>query len=303
MRERSGSICAEKFPQIGLLWKFFKHMKLYKNKQSVFLEYQEQWYHKETVDWDTLINRKGLFSLLKEEITDWNKLEHKPEFEPDAPISGQEVWAAGVTYLRSKVARMEEAEAGGGGDFYDRVYDADRPEIFFKATADRTVGTGGQVFIRRDSSWNVPEPELTLFCTTVGSIEGYTIGNDMSSRSIEGENPLYLPQAKTYERCAGLGPCIYITEKALPTDTTIRMEIYRGSERMYSDQVAISQMKRSFTELVDYLFRECNFPKGCYLMTGTCLVPDDNFTLHVADKIIIQIDVIGELIGIVGRRE
>ena len=197
---------------------------------------------------------------------------------------------------------MREAEEAGGGDFYDRVYDAERPEIFFKATAARTVGSGDIVNIRRDSSWDVPEPELTLFCNSHGSIEGYTIGNDMSSRSIEGENPLYLPQAKTYERCAGLGPCIYVIEEAISPDTEIQMEILRGGESMYKDQVKISMMKRTHTELVGYLFRECNFPKGCFLMTGTCLVPDENFTLKEGDMIHIKIDGIGELVNKVGTR-
>ncbi len=277
-------------------------MRLYKQQDSALLEVAEKWFEKSPCDWDALINRQNLYHLLKEEAVHWQPLESPPELGSAPPIGKQEVWAAGVTYLRSKVARMEEAEAAGGGDFYDRVYEAPRPELFFKATAARTVGSGDRVHIRKDSSWSVPEPELTLFCSSAGTIEGYSIGNDMSSRSIEGENPLYLPQAKTYERSAGLGPCIYLLEHPIPKSTQIHMQIYRGADCLYNDQVAISQMKRSLEELVEYLFRECNFPYGCFLMTGTCLVPDDDFTLKVEDRINIQIDGIGELVNYVGSR-
>lgn len=278
-------------------------MKLYKHAQTTYLEIDDNWYRKTNSNWDEIINRKGLYHFLKADLTNWDLLFKKPDLGKDAPIGNQEVWAAGVTYLRSKVARMEEAKAGGGGDFYDKVYDAERPELFFKATAARTVGNGDIVFIRRDSTWDVPEPELTLFCCSEGTIEGYSIGNDMSSRSIEGENPLYLPQAKTYDRSAGLGPCIYILEHPIPKNTLIQMEILRNGQQMYSDSVPISQIKRDLTELAYYLFQECNFPFGVFLMTGTCLVPDDNFTLAVGDEIRIRIDGIGELVNFVGRRE
>lgn len=277
-------------------------MKLYKNNTAALLEKDGKWYRK-NADWDTLINRKGLFAFLENDLPNWEKLSTAPELGTQPPIGNQEVWAAGVTYLRSKVARMEEAKSAGGGDFYDRVYDAPRPEIFFKATAARTVGSGDTVFIRRDSRWDVPEPELTLFCSSEGTIEGYTIGNDMSSRSIEGENPLYLPQAKTYERSAGLGPCILLLKAPIPLTTQIHMDILRGSLTMYSEKVEISQMKRTLNELVEYLFRECNFPQGVFLMTGTCLVPDDSFTLAVGDEVRIRIDGIGELRNKVGKRE
>jgi 2-dehydro-3-deoxy-D-arabinonate dehydratase len=277
-------------------------MKLYKNAQSALLKVDAQWYRRQSIDWDQLINREGLYAFLISDLANWEKLDQAPELGTNPPIGQQEVWAAGVTYLRSKVARMEEAEAAGGGDFYDRVYDADRPELFFKATAARTVGSGEQVNIRKDSNWDVPEPELTLFCSSAGTIEGYTIGNDMSSRSIEGENPLYLPQAKTYERCAGLGPCIWVKEEPISPDTQIHMQILRSGQSMYQDHVSISQMKRGLQELVDFLFRECNFPLGVFLMTGTCLVPGDDFTLQKGDEIRIQIDGIGELVNHVGKR-
>lgn len=277
-------------------------MKLYKNKNQAILAFNQKWYRKTVYNWDELVNRKGLYAFIIEDLILWEVLKNQPTLGQEAPIGNQEVWAAGVTYLRSKEARMEEAKAAGGGDFYDKVYDAERPELFFKATAARTVGNGDIVHIRRDSTWNVPEPELTLFCCSEGTIEGYSIGNDMSSRSIEGENPLYLPQAKTYERSAGLGPCIYVTETPLPQTTLIRMDILRNGTSMYQDSVPISQIKRGLTELTDYLFSECNFPNGVFLMTGTCLVPDDSFTLAVGDEIRISIDGIGELVNFLGMR-
>lgn len=277
-------------------------MKLYKNKNTAYLQIAQYWFQKTDCNWDQLINREGLYAFLKQDLPNWKRLVNTPELGKDAPIGNQEVWAAGVTYLRSKVARMEEAQAAGGADFYDKVYEAERPEIFFKATANRTVGNWDKVFIRRDSLWNVPEPELTLFCSSAGTIEGYTIGNDMSSRSIEGENPLYLPQAKTYDRSASLGPCLLVLEKPIPKSTVIQMSIFRDGVQLYQDSVQISQIKRSLPELVSYLFRECHFPNGCFLMTGTCLVPEDSFTLELGDEIQIKISGIGELINFVGMR-
>ncbi len=278
-------------------------MRLYRQGNDAYLQLDNRWLIKREVDWDELINRKKLHDYLMVEKSKWDEIEVPSTWIPNAPIKNQEVWAAGVTYLKSKVARMEEAEAAGGGDFYDRVYDAERPEIFFKATAPRTVGPEEDVFIRSDSSWNVPEPELTLFCSSEGSIEAYTIGNDMSSRSIEGENPLYLPQAKTYDRSAALGPCLLILKEPISQDTEISMSISRARTTLYSDSVAIRQMKRKLPELVHFLFRACSFPYGCFLMTGTCLVPDDDFTLQSGDHIAISIDGIGELKNMVALRQ
>lgn len=278
-------------------------IRIYKRGRDVLIERADRWYEVSNTDWDQFVNRKGLYSYVEGQLHDENILDSMPDFSSDAPIGKQEVWAAGVTYLKSKIARMEEAEAAGGGNFYDRVYDAARPEIFFKATAARTVGDSQEVYIRRDSSWDVPEPELTLFLSSAGTIEGYTIGNDMSSRSIEGENPLYLPQAKTYEKCAGLGPCILLTKEPIKPSTNIHLKIERKNQTMYDQSVEISQMKRTHSELAEYLFRECEFPHGCFLMTGTCLVPDHPFTLEVGDKIIIEIDHIGRLINYVSRRK
>ncbi len=278
-------------------------IRIYKQGVDIILEKDEHWYEIANADWNQFINRVGLYRYVREQLTEATRLGEPPVLSGDPPISGQEVWAAGVTYLRSKIARMEEAEAAGGGNFYDRVYDAPRPELFFKATAARTVGDGQEVFIRRDSTWDVPEPELTLFISSSGTIEGYTIGNDMSSRSIEGENPLYLPQAKTYEKCAGLGPCIMVSANPISPETRIHMLIERAGKTMYDQSIEISQMKRTHTELAGYLFRECEFPQGCFLMTGTSLVPDHPFTLQVGDKISIEIDGIGKLINYVARKE
>jgi 2-dehydro-3-deoxy-D-arabinonate dehydratase len=212
-----------------------------------------------------------------------------------APIESQEIWAAGVTYFRSRTARMAESETAGGGSFYDRVYNAERPELFFKALPHRVVGPGGAVRIRRDSKWNVPEPELALLISPGGKITGYTIGNDMSSRDIEGENPLYLPQAKSYDGSCALGPAILVAPEPLAASTEIRMNIVRNGASVFSDATTLAAMKRRPVELVEYLFRETSFPNGCFLLTGTGIIPPDSFTLQTGDAVEIGIDGIGLL--------
>jgi 2-dehydro-3-deoxy-D-arabinonate dehydratase len=211
------------------------------------------------------------------------------------PIGSQEVWAAGVTYLRSRDARMDESKDAGAADCYQRVYEAERPELFFKSLPHRVAGHNSPVFIRNDSEWNVPEPELTLYINAEGTVQAYTIGNDVSSRSIEGENPLYLPQAKVYERSAALGPCLYIPETPIAPETEIRLLIYRNKIVMYEGTTPISRMKRSLNELATYLYHACDFPAGCFLMTGTCLVPPNEFTLQEGDVVEISITGIGTL--------
>lgn len=273
-------------------------MKVYKTNNGVCIEANGQFFQKEIANWDTFINRKGLFQKLSEEIKSYDVTSQPTQLE--APIGSQEIWASGVTYLRSRDARMEESKDAGGGTFYDRVYDADRPELFFKATAARTVGPNGTVRVRKDSTWNVPEPELTLLLSSEGTIEGYTVGNDMSSRSIEGENPLYLPQAKTYEGCAALGPCIYVPGQPIDPASMIKLEILRKGGSVFKGQIPLSNMKRTHTDLVAYLFRECNFPNGCFLMTGTGIIPPDEFTLEVGDEVRISIENIGTLTNTVG---
>ena len=242
-------------------------------------------------NWDEFINQPNLFEICGQQSFTESAAE-----TTQTPIDSQEIWAAGVTYLRSKVARMEESKESGGDTFYDKVYDAQKPEIFYKGNKLRAVGHNGHVRIRKDSAWNVPEPELTLFINKQHQIAGYLIGNDMSSRDIEGENPLYLPQAKVYDASAGIGPCLLVTEKPLAPETIISMRIYRAKEEVFQGETQISQMKRSHEELREYLTREMSFPQGAYLMTGTCIVPDPPFTLQAHDEIHIQIEPIGTLI-------
>ena len=276
-------------------------MKIYKINEGIVIEHNYLFHLSPYTNWDDFINRDNLYNTLQKEIESCVKVssEWMQQAVIIAPIQSQEIWAAGVTYLRSRHARVEESKDSGGGTFYDKVYDAERPEIFFKAIAQRTVGHNGSVRIRKDSTWDVPEPELTLFITSAGNIVGYTIGNDMSSRSIEGENPLYLPQAKMYDGCAALGPCVYVPEEPIAPETKIEITIERGAHVMYNDSITISQMKRQHKELVAFLYRECSFPFGCFLMTGTGIVPPNSFTLSSGDIIKITIDNIGTLINTV----
>ncbi len=276
-------------------------MQVYKTADGLVIHNENKFYFKKGTDWDEFINRINLYEFLLKEIEGLPMTEDHSVIDCiEAPIENQEIWASGVTYMRSKQARMEESKKAGGGSFYDKVYEAERPELFFKANAQRTVGDRGTVRIRKDSHWDVPEPELTLFICAEGTIEGYTIGNDMSSRSIEGENPLYLPQAKTYEGCAGLGPCIYVPKKTIAKDTVISLDILRRGNSVFSGSICIDQMKRKHSELAAFLFRECKFPKGCFLMTGTGIVPPDDFSLQVGDEVRISIDRIGTLTNFVG---
>jgi 2-dehydro-3-deoxy-D-arabinonate dehydratase len=266
-------------------------MKLFRTRQCIMLEEAGAFSRLPGADWDALINDEGSLQKARD---------HTPCLAPTLaellpPISGQEVWAAGVTYYRSRDARMEESKDASGGDFYAKVYEAERPELFFKAPPYRVVGTGAPVRIRRDAKWSVPEPELTLVINSRGTIIGYTIGNDMSSRDIEGENPLYLPQAKVYDGSCALGPCVYVTQDPLSPDTKIELGIRRGGAVVFSGSTTIRSIKRSFTELVAYLYRETSFPHGCLLMTGTGIVPPTDFTLQRADEITVKIDGIGEL--------
>lgn len=264
-------------------------LKLYRTRKGAVVEREGKYFGLPDQNWDELLDCADLW----ERLHSANELCSRPD--PIAPVVSQEIWAAGVTYLRSKTARMEESKDAGGGDFYDRVYVAERPELFFKSAGWRVVGPGGKMRLRRDSRWNVPEPELTLVLNTRGKIIGYTIGNDLSSRDIEGENPLYLPQAKVYDGSAAIGPCLLITERALPPETEIVLEIWRAGAQAFRASTQISQIKRSFKELTEYLFREMSFPYGVFLMTGTGIVPPDNFSLQSGDEVRITIEPIGTL--------
>lgn len=235
---------------------------------------------------------KGEIDAILAEVQKRIIIEHPGDSLPPVPRD-TEIWAAGVTYLRSKSARMEESEEAGGDVFYDLVYDADRPELFFKSMGYRAVGPGGLIRVREDSEWDVPEPELTLAINAGGEIFGFTIGNDVSSRSIEGENPLYLPQAKVYNGSCSVGPCILIGE--LADDAKIALEIKRGDEVAFSGATDLTQLKRSLDELVEFLYRELDFPNGAMLMTGTGVVPGTDFTLTSGDVVQIEIEGIGVL--------
>lgn len=274
-------------------------MRIYKLPNAVAIEENGEYYTMD-VNWDVFINDDQLARKVKA-LTEIMKPVDAGIIENSLPPIGnnQELWACGVTYYRSMVGRQEESKAAGGADFYGKVYEAERPECFFKSTPHRVVGNHELVRIRKDSSWDVPEPELTLVVTSSGKIIGYTIGNDMSSRSIEGENPLYLPQAKTYDGCAAVGPCVYLTDEPLSPDTQIHLKINRNGNNVFEGSISISQMKRTPEELVSFIYRECSFPYGCLVMTGTGIVPGSDFTLQSGDQISIAIDNIGELINTV----
>ena len=270
-------------------------MRLFRTKAGCVVEQEGQYYKVDSADWDALLANVDLHGTLSGLIEGHAASLKFDPAELLAPISQQEVWAAGVTYYRSRGARMEESKDAGGGSFYDRVYSAERPELFFKSTASRTVGSGGKVRIRADATWSVPEPELTLLVSPAGRITGYTIGNDMSSRDIEGENPLYLPQAKVYNGSCALGPGILVSPEPLPASTEISIAILRAGSVVFEGKVELTELKRDPKTLVEYLFRDNAFPQGCFLMTGTGIVPPSTFTLASGDLIRITIEPIGTL--------
>jgi len=270
-------------------------VRLFRTKAGCVVESDWRYFRLDGTDWDALLAEEDLLGTLRRLIEGQEPSAGFHETDLLAPVSRQEVWAAGVTYYRSRGARMEESKDAGGGSFYDRVYSAERPELFFKSTASRTVGQGGKVRIRADSKWNVPEPELTLLVSPGGRITGYTIGNDMSSRDIEGENPLYLPQAKVYSGSCALGPGILVRSQPLAASTEISIEIVRKEIVEFAGKVGLTELKRDPKTLVEYLFRDNAFPNGCYLMTGTGIVPPSTFTLASGDLIRITIEPIGTL--------
>jgi 2-dehydro-3-deoxy-D-arabinonate dehydratase len=269
-------------------------LKLYRTAHGFFVEENGDFYLVDAPDWDELLSSVDLHARVGAAIG----TEAVKAFDAAAvlaPVVSQEVWAAGVTYYRSRSARIEESKDAGGGNFYDRVYSAERPELFFKATGRRVVGPRGAVRIRSDAKWSVPEPELTLLISPTGAIVGYTIGNDMSSRDIEGENPLYLPQAKIYDGSCALGPCVLLSTEPLTKATTIKLEIARHGKTVYAGSTTLAELKREPRELAGFLFRDNSFPQGVFLMTGTGVVPADDFTLSIGDGIRISIDGIGTL--------
>lgn len=271
-------------------------MLLYKTAQGPVVEVDGA-HHLVPAAWDALLNDDDLPGALAR-ATRTAPLAPPPP--PLAPIGAQEVWAAGVTYWRSRDARVGESKAAGGDTFYDRVYEAERPELFFKATAHRVTPPGGRMRLRRDARWIVPEPELVLVVNRRARIVGYTIGNDLSCRDIEAENPLYLPQAKTFDGCAALGPGLLVTDQPLPPEIRIELRILRRGTDVFVGDTTLDQLRRSPSSLVEFLFREASFPEGCFLFTGTGIVPPDDFTLRPDDEIRITIPPIGTLVNTVG---
>ena len=272
-------------------------MKLYRTDKGSFVEENASFFHVEADSWDELLNSLNLMNRVSA-ATSGTAVALPDGILP--PPHLQEVWAAGVTYYRSRDARMEESQAAGGGDFYDRVYAAERPELFFKSAGWRAVGPGGTVRVRSDAVWSIPEPELTLVANTRGEMIGLTIGNDMSSRDIEGENPLYLPQAKVYNGSCAVGPCILLTTGPVDRATKIQLEIVRSGEAVMTGNTTLAELKREPAKLLEYLFRELDFPYGVFLMTGTGVVPPTEFTLAEGDVVRISIDGIGVLENVVG---
>ena len=267
-------------------------MKLYRTPRGPVIEHDGT-FHPVVQDWDSLINHPDLLAYLRhsaERSTGENSVERVL-----APIGSQEVWAAGVTYYRSRTARLEESKVGGGASFYDRVYEAERPELFFKAAPWRVRGPGDAIRVRRDARWTVPEPEIALCINARAEIVGYTIGNDVSSRDIEGENPLYLPQAKIYDGACALGPAVLVSTEPLSPDSAIALRVSRGGAIVAEGATTFSQMRRDTRELVEFLYRETSFPTGCVLLTGTGIVPPDEFTLQPGDEITIEVPAIGTL--------
>ena len=275
-------------------------MILLRTRQGPMLQHHGEIFPLEGHTWLDLVNRDDLPTMLPELITS-GAIHGTADFVSESilpPIDDrQELWAAGVTYMRSKDARMEESKTGGGSDFYDKVYHAERPELFFKATPHRVAGHHQAMHLRSDSKWIVPEPELTLVITRNGTVVGYTVGNDLSCRDIEGENPLYLPQAKTFDRCAALGPGVYVPQKPLSPTTQIRLEISRAGKAVFTGSITIDQIKKPLPSLVEYLFRDNSFPHGCLLMTGTGIVPPNDFSLRMGDTVRISIDSVGTLVN------
>jgi 2-dehydro-3-deoxy-D-arabinonate dehydratase len=273
-------------------------VKLYRTSQGMFVEENGEFYLVSagfsSADWDELVCDADLCGRVRSAVAD-DANAHFDHASILPPVGNQEVWAAGVTYYRSRTARMEESKDAGGGSFYDRVYAAERPELFFKATGRRVVGPHSAVRIRSDAKWSVPEPELTLLINPAGVIVGYTIGNDMSSRDIEGENPLYLPQAKVYDGSCALGPCILLATEPLSKATAIKIDIARKGKTVFAGSTTLAELKREPQELAKFLFRDNTFPQGAFLLTGTGIVPGDDFTLAHGDTIRIEIDGIGTL--------
>ncbi|MBV9272302.1 MAG: fumarylacetoacetate hydrolase family protein [Verrucomicrobia bacterium] len=275
-------------------------MFLYRTSRGLLAGSEKTCFHLPDSDFDELVNRPSLYTYLSTVGSEAKPARFPLPEELLAPVGSQEVWAAGVTYERSREGRREEAKESGAAVFYTRVYDAERPELFFKAPGWRVVEPHGKIRVRRDARWSVPEPELVLVINRDAQILGYTLGNDVSSRDIEGENPLYLPQAKVYDGSCSLGPAILVTEHPLDLETMITLLIERGNQTIFQGEVPLRRIHRELDVLVEYLYRELSFPAGALLMTGTGIVPPNDFTLLPGDVVKISAAPIGELVNEVG---
>jgi 2-dehydro-3-deoxy-D-arabinonate dehydratase len=272
-------------------------MHLYRTTKGFSLKSGTQFFSVHATDFDELLNLPNLHGHLLEIVG------KSPATEPPvgegilAPVGTQEIWAAGVTYERSREGRREESKESGAAAFYSKVYEAERPELFFKAPGWRAIGPDGKIRIRKDARWNVPEPELVLVINADQQIIGYTLGNDVSSRDIEGENPLYLPQAKVYDGSCAIGPAIWISEQPLDLNAEITLVVERSGKSVFQGAVPLLRIRRNFNELVEFLYRELSFPVGAFLFTGTGIVPPNDFTLVSGDLVRIAAAPIGELVN------
>jgi 2-dehydro-3-deoxy-D-arabinonate dehydratase len=274
-------------------------MLVYRTTKNFLLKSNGKFFTVHGTDFNELLNLPNLHDHLLEISRRGPEAQSPAREDILAPVGTQEIWAAGVTYERSREGRREESKESGAAVFYSKVYDAERPELFFKAPGWRAIGPDAKVRVRRDARWSVPEPELVLVINAEQQIIGYTLGNDVSSRDIEGENPLYLPQAKVYDGSCALGPAILVTNQPLDLKVEMTLAIERSGKPVFEGTVSLSRIRRRFSELVEYLFRELDFPVGAFLFTGTGIVPPNDFTLLSGDLVRIAVPSIGELRNVV----
>jgi 2-dehydro-3-deoxy-D-arabinonate dehydratase len=272
-------------------------MLLYRTTKGFLLKSDGHYFTVHGTDFDELLNLPNLHDHLREVSRRGPATKAPAREDILAPVGTQEIWAAGVTYERSREGRREESKESGAAVFYSKVYDAERPELFFKAPGWRAIGPDAKIRVRKDAKWNVPEPELVLVINSDRQIVGYTLGNDVSSRDIEGENPLYLPQAKVYDGSCAIGPAIWISDQSFDRNTEITLAVERACKPIFQGTVPLLRIRREFTELVEYLYRELSFPVGAFLFTGTGIVPPNDFTLISGDLVKITVAPIGELIN------
>ena len=272
-------------------------MLLFRTTKGFLLKSDGHYFTVHGTDFDELLNLPNLHDHLREVSRRGPAAETPAREDILAPVGTQEIWAAGVTYERSREGRREESKESGAAVFYSKVYDAERPELFFKAPGWRAIGPDAKIRKRKDANWNVPEPELVLVINADRQIVGYTLGNDVSSRDIEGENPLYLPQAKVYDGSCSIGPAIWVSDQSFDRNTEITLAVERAGKSIFEGNVPLLRIRREFNELVEYLYRELSFPVGAFLFTGTGIVPPNDFTLVSGDLVKITVAPIGELIN------